>query len=244
MSDSVSNYSISKPTGKIPVISSSIGKKLFMAVTGAAFILFVIGHLAGNLLFFAGQDALNSYALALKELPLVIWSSRVFLLLFFVTHIFLGIKLVMENRSARPIKYARVANVTSTLPSRTMILSGLVLLFFVIYHLLHFTFLTTNPEYSTLVDSSGRFDVYSMVIYGFSNVYISAAYIIAVIFLSMHLYHGFFSMFQTFGATRVHLIPKLQLLSKVFSILILLGYLSIPIAVLTGFANFQLGGGN
>lgn len=216
------------------VYKTSIGKKIVMAVTGIIFIGFVIGHMVGNLQIFLGQDKINEYAVMLQSLGGLLWFIRIFLLSFFVFHIWLGIKLWLENKLARPVTYVKDANVKSTLASRTMIISGCTLFLFVIYHLLHFTLIVTNPEYSDLKDSQGRFDVYSMMILGFSNYLISGAYILSVFFLSLHVNHGVFSLFQTLGLNRSSWVSKLQLLGNLVAIVVFLGYISIPIAVMLG----------
>ena len=151
-------------------MSSSIGMKIFMAVTGIAFIGFVIGHLAGNLQIFISQDQFNGYAEFLHGLGKILWLERILIFLFFAVHIIYGIKLWFANKSSRPVPYARNDYVQASYSSRTMIWTGLLVLFFVTYHLLHFTLIVTNPEYAGLKDAAGRFDVYSMVITGFGKL--------------------------------------------------------------------------
>lgn len=216
------------------VYSTSIGRKIVMAVTGIVFIGFVVGHMIGNLQIFLGQDKINSYAVTLQSLGALLWFIRIFLLSFFIFHIWLGIKLWIENKLARPVAYAQDANVKSTVSSRTMIFSGSALFLFVIYHLLHFTLIVTNPEYADLRDSQGRFDVYSMMILGFSNYALSGVYILAVLFLSFHVNHGVFSLFQTLGLNSSAWIPRLQRLGNLVAAAVFFGYVSIPVAVMLG----------
>ena len=157
----------------IAFYQSSIGKKLIVAVTALILVLYVLGHLVGNLQIYIGQDRINTYATFLHDLGPILWVIRVFLLAAFVTHIVATIQLAQENRLARPQKYAVAHYQRSTIASRTMLVSGLIVLCFVIYHVLQFTLLVTDPRYHELHDSSGRHDVYRMLILGFSHPLVS-----------------------------------------------------------------------
>ncbi len=216
------------------VATASIGKKILMAASGIVLILFVVGHMVGNLQLFMGQDQLNTYAKALQNLGAALWLIRGFLLAMLVIHVWVGVLLWLENRRARGQRYAKNATVTATITSRTMIYTGLAIFFFVIYHLAHFTFLWTHPEYATLHDAAGRHDVYSMVILGFQQPVISAAYILGMLFLSFHLSHAIFSIFQTLGINRPSCQPKLRAMAYIMTIIVVAGYISMPLAVLTG----------
>jgi succinate dehydrogenase / fumarate reductase cytochrome b subunit len=228
-----------RPVG---VIGTSIGMKLLMAVTGSAFILFVIGHLVGNLQVFIGQEPVNHYAEFLKGLGGLLWIERILMLAFFVVHIWFGLTLYFQNRSARPASYTCNNTVQASISSRTMIFSGLGMCLYVIYHLLHFTFVVTNPEYASLRDSAGRFDVYSMVVLGFQNVGISTVYLLAMIALGFHLNHAVGSLFQTFGLNNPEWRKRFKLLGNVVAIGVALGYASIPIAVLLNIVTLPTGG--
>jgi succinate dehydrogenase / fumarate reductase cytochrome b subunit len=213
-----------------------------MAVTGFAFIGFVIGHLAGNLQIFISQDQFNGYAEFLHGLGKILWIERILIFLFFFVHIFYGIKLWFANKSSRPVPYARNDYVQASYSSRTMIWTGLLILFFVTYHLMHFTMIVTNPEYAGLKDAAGRFDVYSMVITGFSNVAISCVYILAMFFLAVHLSHALPSLFQTLGLIGQGLRSKEKSIGIIFAIIIFAGYVSIPVGVLLGIIELPGGG--
>ncbi|MEZ4272175.1 MAG: succinate dehydrogenase cytochrome b subunit [Myxococcota bacterium] len=176
---------------------SSIGAKIIMALTGALLAGFVFAHMAGNLLLFAGPEALNSYAKRLKDLGPLLWIARGGLLLVFVVHIASAVRLGFLDRTARPQRYQHNATIQTTLAARTMILSGLLLLAFVVFHLLHFTLGVTHPEHFAQVDSLGNHDVYNMVVRGFQQPLVSASYIVAMVLLGMHLSHGVSSMFQS-----------------------------------------------
>ena len=223
-------------------VGSSIGKKIFMAVTGTVLTLFVFGHMLGNLQIFIGQNQLNTYAVKLHELGPILWIIRLLMATFALVHIFYGIRLWLEDRHARPESYKFKDTVQATLASRTMIYTGVGILLYVIYHLLHFTLIVTNPEYAGLTDPQGRYDVYSMVILGFQNYLISAVYIVAMAFLCYHLSHGVESVFQTLGLNSDRFRKCLRRVSLVVSWILFIGYVSIPLAVLAGCITLPGGG--
>jgi succinate dehydrogenase / fumarate reductase cytochrome b subunit len=213
---------------------SSIGKKFAVAATGIILILFVIGHLLGSLEIYLGQDHSNWYAEFLRSTGPLLWIVRIILILTVCIHIVATIQLTAENRRAKPKKYAIKAHQASTLASRTMIYSGLLVLCFVVYHLLHFTFQTTNPEFRTLMDAQARHDVYHMVILGFRQPLISLFYILALFLLSVHLSHGFASVTQTLGINNPKISGLISNGGRVLSWVIFAGYISIPITILLG----------
>jgi len=221
---------------------ATVGKKILMAVSGLFFIGFVFVHLIGNLQLFIGQEQLNKYAETLQSLGALKWAFRLFLLVFFGLHIWKGIVLWLENKKARPVSYVKEESIQATLSSRTMIYTGAMIFFFVLYHLLHFTTHSTNPEYLQLPLVDGRFDVYSMVIIGFSDPLISIVYIIAVFLVSFHLSHAISSMFQTFGLNSPNAMPRLVFISNFISLVVFLGYVSMPLAVLFEFIKLPGGG--
>lgn len=219
---------------------SSVGKKLLVALTGLALLLFLAGHLAGNLLIYRGPEELNSYAHELHTAlhGSLVWIARVGLLAAFVVHVALTISLARDNRAARPHAYAKPATVQASIASRTMILSGLVILSFVVYHLLHFTVHVADPSYDDLMyDLHGHTvpDVYSKVVKGFSSVPISAFYILSMALLCTHLSHGFASVFQTLGLRSARTSALLKLVGGLYALVIFVGNVSIPLSVLGGF---------
>lgn len=222
--------------------TASIGKKMLMAVTGIVFIGFVIAHLAGNLQIFIGQEQLNKYAETLQAMGALKWGFRLFMLIVAFIHIWKGLVLWLENRRARPVGYRRDNTIQATLASRTMIYTGALIFFFVVYHLLHFTLIVTNPEYAELRDPAGRFDVYSMIIHGFSNYVISIVYIIAIFLLAFHLSHAISSLFQTLGLNDARYMPRLKAISNLIAVLVFLGYVSIPVSVLLNIVKLPGGG--
>lgn len=210
-------------------LRSSIGKKSLMAVTGLMLLAFVIGHLAGNLQIFIpdGGKKLNEYAEFLKKTPLVLWGTRFAMLVAVLVHIGVAVKLTAENHAARPVKYAGRTWREADYASRTMMWSGPIIAAFVVYHLLHYTVGSVHPKFDV-------HDVYRNVVIGFSVPWVSCAYIVAMLLLGLHLYHGFWSMFQTFGVNHPKYTPMLRSASAFLAGGIAAGYISIPVAVLMG----------
>lgn len=213
---------------------SLVAVKILMAITGAGLLTFVTMHMLGNLQIYLGQDAINAYAAKLKSMPVLLWSARLGLLLIFTAHIGLAIYLKRINRRARPRDYCVKDPIETTVASRTMMSSGLVILAFTTYHLLHFTLGITEPANHHLTDAAGRHDVYSMVVMGFQNIYVAAAYIAAMLFLGLHLSHAASSIFQTLGLTSTRNRPLLHRAGIGLAMLIMLGNISIPVSVLLG----------
>ena len=149
---------------------SSIGKKFVVALTGVVLIGFIIGHLLGNLQIFIGPDWINGYAEHLRELGPFLWVIRAFLLVTVILHIYFTILLAIENRRARPKGYVKKENVKASFASRHMVMSGLIVLAFIIYHIAHFTVRVTDPRFLLLKnDPLNHYDVYSMMVYGFQS---------------------------------------------------------------------------
>ncbi len=223
-------------------LSSSVGRKYVMAVTGILLFGFVVIHLLGNLQIFLGQDALNDYAKHLRGLPLLLWPARFFLLGILFIHIGVAVSLGLENRQARPVGYIHETTIQASYASRTMLMSGLVVFLFIVYHLLHFTFGTIQPQFYEQLDAKGRLDVYSMVIHGFKNLYVSAFYMAAIGSLCFHLSHGIQSLFQSLGLRRQDQEVGLKIFSAGISLLIFIGNISIPVSILLGFVKLPSGG--
>lgn len=214
--------------------SSSIGRKWVVAVTGLGLFGFVAGHLIGNLQIFLGSpEPINRYAAFLQSLGELLWAIRFGLLAMLVLHVVFTIKLRGENRAARPMGYAVTTRRAATPAARLMLLSGLMVLCFIIFHLLHFTTQNIDPSYAALHDAQGRHDVYRMIILGFLNPWASGFYIVAVGLLAMHLNHGIQSLSITLGLSSAKVGNIWRKGSVAFSWLIFLGYASIPVAVMT-----------
>jgi succinate dehydrogenase / fumarate reductase cytochrome b subunit len=226
-------------------LGTTVGSKYVVALTGLALTAFVIVHMAGNLLIFRGRDALNNYALFLKERGGLLWAARLGLLTVFVLHIWLGIRLTLRNRAARPTRYAYEDTVQASVASRTMIWSGLVILAFVIFHLLQYTFglvAATAPDgtnYLSLSDNPGdptrgHHDVYRMTVYGFRAVPVAIAYIVAQLFLGLHLSHGVASTFQSMGWNAPRWWRVIRTVGFVIALAVVIGNVAMPLAVMTG----------
>jgi succinate dehydrogenase / fumarate reductase cytochrome b subunit len=221
---------------------SSLGKKYIMAVTGFVMFLFVIGHLAGNLQIFLGPEAINRYGHFLQSNPELIWPARLVLLLMLALHVWSAIQLSAENKAARPIAYGTYQPVGSSYASRTMLMSGLIIFAFIVYHLLHFTVQVqyvnlTGRSFVDMMDPEKRHDIFSMMVVGFRNVWVSGFYILGIALLCLHLSHGVSSMFQSLGWKNKAYGPFLDKLARVVAVLIFLGYTSIPAAILFGYGK-------
>lgn len=215
-------------------IFSSIGKKTIVAVTGFLLVLFVIGHLVGNLAVFLGPDALNAYAEKLHSLGPILWAVRFGLLAVVGLHIYFTMLLWKENQKARPNKYIASNTIGTTVFARTMRLSGLIVLAFVVFHLAHFTARVVDPSFQTMTTSlDGRqvHDVYGMVVKGFSNIPIVAFYVAGLFLLTFHLSHGLSSLFQTIGITNTRIRKNYEIAGRVIAWLLFIGYISIPLAI-------------
>jgi succinate dehydrogenase / fumarate reductase, cytochrome b subunit len=208
---------------------STNGKKVVMAVTGAVLFAFIIGHLAGNLQVFEGPAKLNAYGNLLHSLGELLWPVRIILLLCVGLHITATVQLALRNKAARPVQYAAKKSINSSYASRTMYWSGPIILAFVIFHLLHLTAGYIHPGAAYIEG-----DVYHNVVSGFQVWWVSVWYIFAVSLLGLHLRHGFWSMFQSIGLNHPRHTPMLKKLALVLALLITLGYISIPLSVLTG----------
>lgn len=231
---------------------SSLGSKFLMAVTGLLLFGFVIIHMLGNLQLFLGPEALNAYAAKLKSIPVLLWTARLGLLAIAVAHITYGTWLWLTNRAARPIPYSYRRFRQATLASRTMIITGSVILVFVIFHLMHFTWgLWTNAptpdpvtgapttHFLDLKDAQLHHDVYRMVVYGFREPVIALGYVVAMGFLCYHLSHGIQSLLQSLGLSNRRREGLLHKVSLTLAVLLFIGNSSMPLAVL-----FRLVGGD
>lgn len=223
-----------KMNALIKLLTSSVGKKILMALTGIVLFAFVVVHMAGNLQIFAGPDVLNEYAEFLKKKAAVLWGFRLGMLAVVTIHIVVSVQLALSNAAARPEEYFKAKAYGASYASRTMIWSGLIILAFIIYHLLHFTVGAIDPSYMDLRDEAGRFDVYQMMIQGFSNPLVSFFYILSIGLLCFHLSHGVSALFMSLGIRNATWRRCIEITAIVVAFLIFLGYSSIPIAVMTG----------
>ena len=212
---------------------SSLGKKYIMAITGFLLFLFVIVHLLGNLQVYLGPEPMNAYAALLKSRPALLWTARAGLFVIAVLHIVSALQLAAENKAARPQHYAEGKPI-ATVASRTILVSGLIIFAFIVYHLMHFTVGITNPDLMELHDPLGHHDVYRMTVEGFKNPWVSAFYIVSMILLCLHLSHGVSSLFQSLGIRRKATVALINRFAQASAILVLIGNCSIPISILAG----------
>jgi len=234
----------SSPGGLGAPFGSTVGQKYLVAATGLILVGFLLGHFAGNALIFKGRDALNAYARGLHDLGALLWVARIGLLVAFIVHVTVATRLNLRNRAARPEPYQYRRFTRATLASRTMLLSGLMILAFLLYHLAHFTFAVTQQtpdgrnfhqliqtDWDPLDRAKPRADVYRMVVFGFQNVWVSLTYIAAQLVLALHLSHGVSSTFQTFGCSSPRCWPLIRNVGWLVTAVIVLGNISIPVAV-------------
>jgi succinate dehydrogenase / fumarate reductase cytochrome b subunit len=227
------------------VFTSSVGKKFIMAITGLALFLFVVAHLAGNLQIFLRPEVINRYGHFLQTNTELIWPARIILLVLVALHIWAAIKLTVENRAARPQPYAHYEVVAASYASRTMIWSGLIILVFIIYHLLHFTALVqavnfTGQNFEDLKAENGQHDIFAMMVLGFRNPIVAVFYIFAMFLLFLHLGHGVAAMFQSLGWKSPAYQGWIEKFAYGISWLLFLGYISIPIAIQLGYGHAYL----
>ena len=215
---------------------SSIGKKYVMAITGLGLFVFVIVHMLGNLQIYFGPEHLNAYARALKGTPALLWGARGGLLFITVLHITAALQLAAANRRARPVRYANSKPVASTFAQRTIVISGLIIFAFILFHLAHFTLGLVDPQYMDLKDplDLSRHDVYRMMITGFSNPFVSIFYVVSMGLLLLHLSHGVSSLFQSLGLRSKKTFVWMDKIAKGAALVLFLGNASIPLAILAG----------
>jgi succinate dehydrogenase cytochrome b subunit len=209
---------------------STVGKKIVVALTGAIGWGYLIAHMTGNLLVFRGAAKIDAYAGFLKSNLGLLWTVRSILLVAVIAHIVAAFQLARISQKSRPIGYKRWRPVGSDFASRTMRWTGPIVGIFIVYHLLHFTLGTVHPDFH-----AGQ--VYHNITTGFHVWYASAFYIVAMLALFGHLYHGTWSMFQSVGVNHPKYNRLVRPLATIISVLIVLGFISIPVAVLLGFIS-------
>ncbi|HMI58167.1 MAG TPA: succinate dehydrogenase cytochrome b subunit [Gemmatimonadaceae bacterium] len=206
--------------------ASTVGKKIVMAVSGLIMVGFVILHMAGNLQIFEGANKLNTYSAFLHgPANEVLWVLRAILLISVIAHIISAYQLTMLDRAARPVPYAKRELQAATIASRTMRVGGVLLAIFIVLHILHFTTLTLQP--AALVQG----DVYANAIASFRIWWVTLAYVIAMIFLGLHLYHGLWSSVRTLGFERGRLDPFKRPVAMALAIILWAGFTIVPVAV-------------
>lgn len=216
-------------------LKSSIGAKVLMAVTGILLALFVVGHMLGNLQVFLGPEKLNAYAATLQGLGPLLWVIRIGLLAILLGHVVAAMKVVRMSKEARPVAYAKRTDIATSFAARTMFVSGILLVLFVVYHVLHFTtgHLDLAGSYGQHTADGGH-DVYLMVVQGFQHWPTTAIYIVAMLILCVHLSHGVSSLMQTLGLRRNANAGTIDKVGPVFAAIIFIGNVSMPLAAISG----------
>jgi succinate dehydrogenase / fumarate reductase cytochrome b subunit len=230
----MSTLAISPIHRAVRFYDAPIGKKVVMAATGVILFGYVVAHLIGNLQIYSRDpQQINRYAAFLHQPSNLafLWVARLVLLAAVGMHIVASVQLYSLKRTARPVAYVKKDDASATYASRTMMWSGPIVAAFVIFHVLH---LTAGQVVPLRELGENMPDVRSNVIAGFSNPAISGFYILAMILLCMHLYHGLWSMFQSLGIYHQDHTPKVKKGAAIFAILIAIGNCSIPVAVMTG----------
>jgi succinate dehydrogenase / fumarate reductase cytochrome b subunit len=248
------------PTGPSPFawvsrfVNSTIGGKIIVALTGLALVGFVLMHMLGNLQVFLGREALNHYAKSLKDLGPLLWVARLGLLGVLVGHVALAIRLKQRSNFARPIRYQFENTIQATWASRNMVLTGLLVLAFIVFHLAHYTlgivdtaavkkpdgrveyvnFLDLKETYTEAGETKTRHDVYAMTIHGFRNPFVAIPYVIFQILLGIHLLHGTRSVFQTLGINHPRWNHILTLMTQGLTGIIMAGNIAMPLCILCG----------
>lgn len=227
---------MSAAAGITTLYRSTIGRKVIMAVTGLAWIGFVFFHMYGNTKIFLGRSYFNEYAHGLRELgaPLfghlhLLTLMRGALVVTLILHVWAAVTLAQKARAARPVQYAMHKSNTSTFASQYIRWGGIAILFFIIYHLAHFTW-----GFSALNADFMRDDPYSNVVNGFQSVPNVFIYLVAVTALGLHLYHGVWSMCQTLGLNNKNASPTIRLVALALGVLIPLGFAAVPLSILFG----------
>jgi succinate dehydrogenase / fumarate reductase cytochrome b subunit len=218
---------------------SSVGRKVAMAVTGLGLAAFVATHLVGNFTLLLGPEAFNEYAHFLEHLVHggFIYAAEAGLVAFFLLHAISGLKVYLQKRKARPVPYARAGDAggpsRKTLASRSMILTGPLLLLFVVLHVCHFKFGPGVAErYVYDLHGVEIRDLYRLVVEQFNRWEVVVAYVGAMVLLGLHLRHGFWSAFQSLGASNDKWIRLLTAMGWAVAVLLAVGFVYIPVHVL------------
>jgi len=214
---------------------SNIGLKVLMAITGVVMIGYLIGHVSGNMLIFAGPEAINNYSKFLHHAKGLLWGTRVLLLASVLVHIWATLRFLKLRGDARPVAYDSKGAHGTTWAARTMYWTGPVIALFIVYHILHLTTGTLHPTYSKNVDAQDHsVDVYANLVEGFQRPLASGLYIAAMLAIAFHLSHGVWSMLQTVGVNRPNWEPALRCVAVLAGVLITAGFIAVPVAVLLG----------
>jgi len=208
--------------------ASSVGKKIVMGATGLVLVAYLLLHMAGNLQVFLGRDVFNRYAELLHTSEELLWVARVVLLVCLALHVAAAYQLTIRARAARPAGYAMKETRAATLASRLMRIGGVTILVFIPLHILNFTTGGWHPDYA-------HGDVYGNVIYAFAEwPWLSVFYIVVMVFVGLHLYHGVWAMFRTLGVAKPSPSPLERRFAKVLAWIVAGGFIAVPAAIVLG----------
>ena len=228
----MSSVPIIRSASGVKPLEATVAKKVLVAVTGIVLYGFAIVHMVGNIQLYQGPEKLNHYAELLQSMKPVLWTFRLVLLGAVSLHALMAVQLWLRNRSARPVAYASQRFVAGTLTSRTMIWSGPIVAAFIVYHLAHFTVGCVHPHFD-------KHNVYANVVLGFQQPGAALFYVVAMVALGFHLYHGAFSLFQTLGLRTPTYEKPIQLVVGLITTVIVAVNISFPLAVLTGIVGLK-----
>jgi len=218
----------------LSLLDTTIGKKIVMALSGLVWFGFTLGHMAGNLQIFLGPEVFNGYSVGIHDLGALLWLARAIMFVAFVLHVWMALQLITLSAAARPVDYAKKTRRKASFASLTMKFSGLTLLFFVLYHLAHFTF----PGIAMGAYEHQHYSmVYSNFVNGFSVPWVVALYVAAMVSLGFHLYHGSVSLFQTLGVNHPQRNAAVRQAAQFTALIITVGNIILPISVLLGLVH-------
>lgn len=204
-----------------------------MGTTGVILVGFVVFHVLGNLLIFQGPGPMDAYSAFLRGTGELLWLARAILIIAVVLHIDAAVQLTLRSRASRPRSYARRNPQASTLAARSMRVGGILLLVFIVFHLLHFTFGTVHPSYPHFDHAT----VYHNVITGFPTLLLVLFYEVSMLALGLHLYHGIVAMVMSLGISHPHYLSAWRRVATAVAVLVTLGFMSIPAAVYLGWVQ-------
>ncbi len=217
-------------TGILGFWRSVVGKKVVMGVTGLIMIGFLVGHMLGNLQAFLGAERYDAYSHFLHSLGEGLWLIRAVLLLALVLHVVAAVQLTLIDRAARPVAYAKVSPQAATPASRTLRIGGLVLLAFIIFHLLHLTTGDLHPDFR-------EGEVYHNLVTGLANPLVAGFYLVALVAVGLHVFHGAWASFRSLGASQPAANPRHRPIARVIAVAVWLGFSLLPVAVLLGWLH-------
>lgn len=216
-------------------LQSQVGRKLITGITGLGLVLFIIVHLLGNLSYFGGPEAINTYSHTLHELGGLLWAARIGLLVFFLFHVYLGISIWLEKRRARPVGYksynSRGVPSRQSWSSRSMIITGVVLLVFVVFHLNTFAF---HDFQTTVINGVEMHDVHARLTEVFQHEVYTISYVLTMVLLGMHLRHGVWSSFQSLGWMSRNSNPVVYSIAYILGLIIAVGFIGLPVSIYFG----------